>query len=80
MKIKALSNIQHDGQLYETGSVFDIDDVAGQILIDSDVAVLSTRKDELVAEAEAKAKAEEAEAETSKPQVKSEKVEAKNKK
>ncbi len=38
MKIKAISNIKHDGTLYPKGKTFDIEDEPGQILVDSKVA------------------------------------------
>jgi hypothetical protein len=59
MKILALSNIKHDQEEYPTGSIFEINDDSGKILVDSGVARLSTREDELVAEAKAKAAEEE---------------------
>lgn len=39
MKIKAIHTIMHDGQRYKPGSVFDIDEVSGKVLVAQRFAV-----------------------------------------
>lgn len=43
MKIKALINIRHNGELYEAEKIFEADEVSGQKLIEEKAAELISR-------------------------------------